>query len=109
VATRDEKVAPEIGHGDVFDAKPVYAIHTQQHALRLVALGIDSTQQIGDPADRQLQAGARVHPGHGQHARPVTQALGHRLHDLVFRDRLELPIERDLTERRAAALGRQTQ
>jgi hypothetical protein len=76
--------------------------------------GVDAEQgapvdRLRERPDRELQPGARVHPGHRDGARPRGERAGDRVDDLVRGHAREAAVERDTADARAGALRAQAE
>ena len=109
VAAGDEEVAAEIPDGLRLDAEAVHAVDAQEHAIGLGALLVHVGERVGHPADRQLHARRRMHPGDGDRARARADALDQVADDLVGGCLLGNGVEGDLADGGAGVKRAQAQ
>ena len=101
---RCEEIAAEIRHRGRLGAEAVHAVDGQQDPLIVGPAGVDVLQAVGEIADRELHAGAGVHPRDADDPRGrrdrVEEPLDHLLRAGLGRIRVEL----DGADVRAGAL-----
>src|SRR5438093_1146511 len=107
VRAGNEEVAAEVRHGRVVHTDSMDAVDAKQRAVAVVPLGVDLSQGISDPADRELDSGAGVNPGHRDHASPRLQRAHDGLGDLLFGCGSGVLVELDRPDRCARPLGAQ--
>src|SRR6266545_8157795 len=95
VAAGDEEVAPELFRCRGLDPEAVHPVNAEENARR--------AERVRDGADRQLDAGARVHPRERQDLRLGRDASPHRGHDLVDGSRARVLVEADLAHVRSGS------
>jgi len=95
VAAADEDVAAELGRCCRLDAEAVRAVDAEEDPVGGRSGAVHRVQCVGDGANRQFHARARVHPGQREGSRPGRDRCAHRRDDLGGRHGVRLPIETD--------------
>src|SRR5206468_9998143 len=103
-----EEVRPELGDALVDRAQAVHAVDYENDLLPLRPRAILLADGVGDRADRQPHAAARMDPGHAERPRARADRAPDAPDDLALR-RVRLVLEqRDPAPRRAGALRGET-
>jgi hypothetical protein len=76
----------------------VNAVDAEQYAVAFGATGVERINRVGDLANRELHARARVHPRDREHAGLRPDGARDAVGDLVFRRSLRPVVQRDLAD-----------